>query len=278
MHCSQHPPSHLAPLPPATPTELEPLLLDAASAGNSPRAGDDPEAPAPRPHAPIIPPGPPGEPVGLITIEDVIEELLQEEIVDETDLWVDNEQTARVNVAALTKSLPPRLRKVLSAGLFTPRVGRLAKGVMSPRSASGPAGVPGATGVSPVGGASGGDVTVGSAGSSGQAPQRGLSASPVAHGNVSSTAEAGAGSRQHPPHPHSKLSQVYPGPKPAMMPQQGQQQQGQHPQQQPQPQQPPAATAAVLAGGDGLWDMAAELRHQKQQAKQQKQAQAQQQT
>ncbi len=84
--------------------------------------------------------------MGLITIEDVIEELLQEEIVDETDLWVDNEQTARVNVAALTKSLPPRLRKVLSAGLFTPRVGRLAKGVMSPRSAA----VPRAAGVSPV--------------------------------------------------------------------------------------------------------------------------------
>jgi hypothetical protein len=109
----------------------------------------------------------------------------------------------------------------------------------------------------------------------------GLSASPVANGYVSSTAEAGAGSRQHPPHPHFQLSQVYQGPKPAGVPQQGRQQQGQQqgqPQGQQQPQQTPAGTAAVLAGGDGLWDMAAELRHQKQQAKQHKQQQAQQQT
>jgi hypothetical protein len=47
------------------------------------------------------------------------------------------------NVAALTRSLPPRLRKVLSAGLFTPRVGRLAArgpavaGAASPRPGAG---------------------------------------------------------------------------------------------------------------------------------------------
>ncbi|GFH06566.1 CNNM transmembrane domain-containing protein [Haematococcus lacustris] len=67
-----------------------------------------------------------GDPVGIITIEDVIEELLQEEIIDETDLYVDNLQATRVNAAEVVGALPPRLQRMLNTGLFTPRVGRLA--------------------------------------------------------------------------------------------------------------------------------------------------------
>jgi len=37
------------------------------------------------------------ETIGLITLEDVIEELIQSEIVDETDVWTDNRSKRRRN-------------------------------------------------------------------------------------------------------------------------------------------------------------------------------------
>ncbi|GBG00143.1 hypothetical protein Rsub_12834 [Raphidocelis subcapitata] len=49
--------------------------------------------------------------------------LLGAEIVDETDLYVDNEQATRVDVGELSRNLPARLRRVLARGDLTPRVG-----------------------------------------------------------------------------------------------------------------------------------------------------------
>ena len=51
------------------------------------------------------------EPLGIVTMEDVIEELIQAEILDETDRYMDNMRSQRVNTHYLLSKLPPHLRK-----------------------------------------------------------------------------------------------------------------------------------------------------------------------
>ena len=49
-----------------------------------------------------------------------VQELIGDEIVDETDRWLSNEQRQRADPAALKESLPANLRTLLELGVFLP--------------------------------------------------------------------------------------------------------------------------------------------------------------
>jgi metal transporter CNNM len=61
-----------------------------------------------------------GVPVGIITLEDVLEELMGEEILDETDTFADvvTREPKDVALAEMLQDVPPHMRKLLQLHLF----------------------------------------------------------------------------------------------------------------------------------------------------------------